>query len=74
MKISEILGLVEPEWQAEFLRFTQTGEAEEEFMAYLERDAGCQKACETVVIAQMVAMQEFARAFGEGSKRTENRG
>ena len=65
--MDDILGLVDPAWQAAFLRFVETGEADPAFMEFLGRDRPCQEAVEKVFLAQAEAFQRFARALKGGS-------
>jgi len=62
-KASEALRLVEGRWRETFLRFTETGEAPPEFLAYLDGDANCQKAVDMVLAAQEAALHRLGRAL-----------
>ncbi len=43
--------LVPEEWRTEFVRFVEEGEANAGFIAFLNADEGCRKACEIVLRA-----------------------
>ena len=63
MKSQEWLDLVHPEWRLEFETFVETGEASEEFLAYLDRDPACQKAVEAAFTQQAAAFEELSRTL-----------
>jgi len=45
----EALAAVPPRWHAEFGRFVREGEAGPGFLAFLEADEACRRACETLL-------------------------
>jgi len=55
----EILALVRPEWRDDFVLFTETGQASDEFHVYLKEDEKCQKALEQVVQIQARQFDKF---------------
>lgn len=69
MKTAEYLCDVKPEWHAAFVRFVETGDAEEDFLNYLNNDEEAQQAVETAFNAQAEAFQNMADEF----KRNETR-
>ena len=60
MKLDTLLTHVQPEWKGEFLRFVETGEAGEGFLAYLDQDASAQHAVEMAFDAQANAFENLA--------------
>lgn len=44
----ESLKLVPAKWRGEFCRFVEEGEASDEFLAFLQQDVDCRRACEIV--------------------------
>ena len=60
----EALKLVPARWRGEFCRFIEEGEAGDEFLAFLEQDAGCRRACEMVLRADD-EMARLIRAAAE---------
>ena len=52
MKLDNLLNLVDKRWQEAFLRFVETGEAQKEFLAYLDKDDSAQKAVDEAFTAQ----------------------
>ncbi len=63
MDMNDLLTLIEPRWHQEFLRFVDTGEAEEGFLSYLDKDKKCQQAVEKAFTTQAAAFEDFARAL-----------
>lgn len=69
---------IDPKWQAAFVRFVETGEADDEFLEYLNSDPGAQAAVEEAFSRQAAALQELAGAMaatlgthaGSGESRT----
>jgi hypothetical protein len=55
--------LVAPEWREAFQKFTATGEAEDEFLQYMERDQDCQLAVDLAFAEQARAFEEIAEAL-----------
>lgn len=68
MKTAEYMRNVRAEWQAAFVRFVETGDAEEDFLNYLNNDEDAQHAVEAAFNAQADAFQNMADEF----KRNEN--
>lgn len=63
MKTAEYLCNVKPEWHAAFARFVETGDAEEDFLNYLNNDEEAQQAVEAAFNAQAEAFQSMADEF-----------
>src|SRR5689334_7329140 len=55
----EALNMVPEEWRTEFCRFVEDGDASEHFIAFLQQDAACRRACEIVLRAD----QQMARVI-----------
>lgn len=55
--------LIEPKWRAAFARFVETGEAEEEFLDYLNSNPEAQAAVERAFSKQAAALEELAGAM-----------
>ena len=72
MKIEELVRLVAPEWQESFLRFVETGEANEAFLSFLDADKACQEAVEQASSMQASAFEEFAGTLSEAPDDTES--
>ena len=60
MKLETLLTHVEPQWKGAFVRFVETGEAGEGFLAYLDQDASAQHAVEMAFEAQANAFENLA--------------
>ncbi|HEY3130681.1 MAG TPA: hypothetical protein VGL91_14590 [Acidobacteriota bacterium] len=60
MKLEELLQHVQPRWHKAFLHFVETGEAESEFLDYLNQDKDSQQAVEMAFNAQAEAFQGLA--------------
>lgn len=72
---SDILALVAPEFHDEFLRFIETGEADSDFLDYLDRDADCQDAVELVLSTDDLigdAIELIKREVARSSSETPN--
>jgi hypothetical protein len=67
-KIDELAELITPPMQPGFRQFVQTGEAPDDFLAYLERDPAAQQAVERAFDAQAEALGGLANAIHEGSQ------
>ncbi len=61
MELNQLLKLVKPEWHKAFLRFIDTGEAEDPFMNYINADNQGQKAVEMAFDAQAKAFEGLAK-------------
>jgi hypothetical protein len=63
MKIEQILNLISPEWREEFLRFIESGEADQRFLDYIDSDEKCQEAVDLAVSAQAESFEGLAAAL-----------
>jgi hypothetical protein len=66
----EALELVPMQWQADFIRFIEDGEASGEFFAFLESDAECRRACEMAFRADH-AILRLINAVGDPNQPDE---
>jgi hypothetical protein len=71
MKLEELLKNVAPEWHKEFLRFVETGEAEDNFLQYLNKDKGGQAAVEMAFDAQVKAFEGLAEELKKPQPQIE---
>lgn len=60
MKLENLVQKVESRWRGEFLRFIETGEADDKFLEYLNRDKAGQEAVEMAFNAQAAAFEGLA--------------
>jgi predicted NBD/HSP70 family sugar kinase len=60
VELDKLLKLVKPEWHKAFLRFIDTGEADEAFMKYMNGDPQAQGAVEMAFDAQAKAFEGLA--------------
>ena len=63
VKTAEYLCNVKPEWRTAFARFVETGDAEEDFLDYLNKDEEAQQAVEAAFNTQAEAFQTMADEF-----------
>ena len=49
MHLSDALALVDPKWARDFVSFVQTGDASDEFIAFLDTSKECQRAVDMVL-------------------------
>ncbi|MGC2695539.1 MAG: hypothetical protein WA738_07090 [Candidatus Angelobacter sp.] len=60
MNLNDLLGHVDEKWQKDFLRFIDTGEADDAFLTYLNHDTRGQQAVEMAFNAHAQAIQGLA--------------
>ena len=60
MDSANLLKFVEPRWHKAFMNFIETGEAEEEFLAYINTNERCRQAVEMAFDTQASAFKNFA--------------
>jgi hypothetical protein len=60
MKLETLLTQVQPQWKGEFVRFIETGEADEGFLSYLDNNSDAQQAVEMAFKAQASAFENLA--------------
>jgi hypothetical protein len=63
MTRQELLHLVDSRWHGDFVRFIETGDASEEFLAFMDRDPDCQRAVETAFSQQAADFEELSRSL-----------
>jgi len=63
MKLDDLLGLIPKQWHEAFLRFIDTGDADEGFLAYLDSDTQAQEAVERAIEAQAKAFEGLAKVL-----------
>lgn len=56
-ELQEILWLIEQKWHSDFMKFTETGEASNEFLDYLDSNPDAQRAIGLVISAQIRAFE-----------------
>ena len=61
MKLEEILDRIPPRWQGDFAEFVRSGEASDEFLAFLDSSHEGQAAVEQAFTAQASTLEGFAR-------------
>ncbi|MEK6863802.1 MAG: hypothetical protein AABX27_00750 [Nanoarchaeota archaeon] len=68
-----MLQKLDSKYHVEFIRFTQTGEASPEFMAYIddEKNTGAQEAVDMAMEKQADALRELGRELRKGSLETQ---
>jgi hypothetical protein len=65
MKLEDLIAKVAPEWRAAFVRFVDTGEADDAFLNHLDQDKSTQEAVEIAFNAQAEALEGLAQALRE---------
>ena len=70
MKLEDLAVRMAPEWRNPFVRFIETGEAEEAFLDHLDRDKATQEAVELAFSAQSQALEGLAHALRESETLT----
>lgn len=69
--LTDLLNGVDERWHSEFARFVETGEADDEFLNYLDQDKAAQQAVETAFKRQAAKFEEWA---GELQRRQASGG
>jgi hypothetical protein len=59
MLFSDLLPQIDPKWHGAFVRFIETGDATEDFRAYLNSDKSCQNAMEQLLAAHVKTLRPF---------------
>jgi hypothetical protein len=54
--VCEALKLVPAQWRADFVKFVEDGEGSDKFLAFLEENADCRRACEQVLRADRAVL------------------
>jgi hypothetical protein len=65
VKLEDLMTNVAPEWRSAFVRFVETGEADEAFLNHLDRDEETQAAVERAFSEQSKALEGLAQALRE---------
>jgi hypothetical protein len=63
MEENALLARLETRWHEAFLRFTETGEADAEFLAFMDSDPECQRAVEAAFNEQALAFEKLSRSL-----------
>jgi len=71
MNVNTLLGNIQPQWHEAFLRFIDTGEADDAFLEYLNKDNDAQKVVELAFNAQAEAIQGLAKELKNPSSQSE---
>lgn len=67
-----LLARLDPRWHVPFLRFIETGEADAEFLAFMDDNTACQGAVEAAFDDQALAFEKLSRKIrGEGDGVTQ---
>jgi hypothetical protein len=61
MNYSHLLSMVPEIWHEQFVHFVSSGDASEEFLAFLDKDPKTQEAVEMAFTAQVRSFEKFAR-------------
>src|SRR4029078_7259932 len=61
MSYIHLLSLVPEFWREQFVHFVSSGDASEEFLAFLDKDPKTQEAVEMAFAAQVRSFEKFAR-------------
>jgi hypothetical protein len=72
--LEDLEEMVAPQWRSAFLRFVETGEAEEDFLDFLDRDEQCQRAVEQAFDRQAKGFEGMAaelRRVSDAAERQE---
>jgi hypothetical protein len=63
VNLHELIEKVPEQWRVEFLRFVETGNASEDFLAFLDRDVASQEAVDAVFERQAQVLEDLARGL-----------
>jgi hypothetical protein len=66
MKLESLVQLVKPEWREAFMRFIETGEADEDFLRHLDTDPDTQRAVDSAFTAHANALEGLAKVLSAG--------
>ena len=70
MRVEDLKARLPEKWQDAFVRFVQTGEADEAFLRFLDGSTDAQEAVEEAFTAQAKAFERFAKEL-QGSPALE---
>lgn len=65
--LGDMLELVRPEWHQAFIRFVETGEAEDDFLDYLDQDDQGKEAIEMAFVRQAQGFENLAAELKKSS-------
>lgn len=68
MSLKELLSLVEEKWHDAFLHFVQSGEADQEFLDYIDSNESMQKAVEKAFHMQAAPIKGLARKLAKSEE------
>ncbi len=61
MSLTECLALVDKKWAKEFVSFVESGDASDEFFAFLDSNADCQRAVDMVLRNESQGLERVAQ-------------
>ena len=65
MRLEDLVTRIPSDWREDFEKFIQTGEANEEFLNFLDQDPTCQAVVEKAFAAQATAFEKFAKYLSQ---------
>lgn len=65
--------LVEPAYWEDFLKFVETGEADDSFLDYLEKDEDAQRAVDIIYERQVKAFETLAKELRKSTDSLERK-
>lgn len=65
MHLTAALGLIDPRWARDFVSFVETGEASDEFIAFLDASKECQHAVDMVLEQESARVARVAKLLRE---------
>ena len=71
MHLTDALALVDPKWARDFVSFVETGEASDEFIAFLDTSKECQRAVDMVLEQESGKVARVAQLLREPSPRSQ---
>jgi hypothetical protein len=71
MHLTDALALVDPKWARDFVSFVETGEASDEFIAFLDTSKECQRAVDMVLEQESGKVARVAQLLREPAPRSQ---
>ena len=71
MHLTDALALVDPKWARDFVSFVETGEASDEFIAFLDTSKECQRAVDMVLEQESGKVARVAQLLREPATRSQ---
>ena len=68
MQMEQLLTRIEPVWRQAFIRFIQTGEAEDAFLNYLDTDASAQEVVEEAFTIQAAGLERVSELLKDPAR------